>query len=290
MWAWLNSIQRSARWPGLLRADKLKGHKTIDEFKAGLRSRRREAGGRPGKAAVAAAAAWSGLSAARPRGRTKLVTETTIACKGSALPNYAGPCGASTPPCGLRQRRNSRPSPSTRPATFGGTVEVKWEPGYPAMVNHETETEFAVEAAKRVSATVEPNTPAIMGGEDFAYMLEVCPGRLYPGRQRRHRRRPPSAVQFQRRGDPGRRILLGRTRRNAAIRLVSAKARAKAAAPAPRPNQNAARRDCGRTKAAPSRADPAAQAARLCEASAGSSAGSGYFPVIATSTSIVKGP
>jgi amidohydrolase len=61
-------------------------------------------------------------------------------------------------------------------ATFGGEVEVKWEPGYPAMVNHETETGFAVEAAKRVSATVEPNTPAIMGGEDFAYMLEVCPG------------------------------------------------------------------------------------------------------------------
>ncbi len=61
-------------------------------------------------------------------------------------------------------------------ATFGGAAEVKWESGYPAMVNHETETQFAIEAARRVSATVEPQAPAIMGGEDFAYMLEVCPG------------------------------------------------------------------------------------------------------------------
>jgi len=61
-------------------------------------------------------------------------------------------------------------------ATFGGSVEIKWEVGYPAMVNHETETRFAVEAAKRVSAMVDPNAAAIMGGEDFAYMLQVCPG------------------------------------------------------------------------------------------------------------------
>ena len=61
-------------------------------------------------------------------------------------------------------------------AAFGGGVEIKWNAGYPAMVNHETETGFAVEAAKRVSVTVDPSAPAIMGGEDFAYMLEVCPG------------------------------------------------------------------------------------------------------------------
>jgi len=59
---------------------------------------------------------------------------------------------------------------------FGGRVDVVWERGYPAMVNHETETGFAVEAARRVSATVDPNAPPIMGGEDFAYMLEACPG------------------------------------------------------------------------------------------------------------------
>jgi hippurate hydrolase len=61
-------------------------------------------------------------------------------------------------------------------ATFGGSAEVKWDSGYPVMVNHETETQFAIEAARRVASTVDPQAPAIMGGEDFAYMLEVCPG------------------------------------------------------------------------------------------------------------------
>jgi hippurate hydrolase len=61
-------------------------------------------------------------------------------------------------------------------ATFGGSAEVKWDGGYPAMVNHETETQFAIEAAHRVVPTVDPQAPAIMGGEDFAYILEVCPG------------------------------------------------------------------------------------------------------------------
>ena len=59
---------------------------------------------------------------------------------------------------------------------YGGRAEVVWEQGYPAMVNHETETGFAVEAARRVSATVDPHAAAVMGGEDFAYMLEACPG------------------------------------------------------------------------------------------------------------------
>jgi hippurate hydrolase len=61
-------------------------------------------------------------------------------------------------------------------AAFGGRAEVAWAPGYPAMVNHEQETELAAEAARRISAEVTTQAPAIMGGEDFAYMLEVCPG------------------------------------------------------------------------------------------------------------------
>jgi hippurate hydrolase len=44
------------------------------------------------------------------------------------------------------------------------------------MVNHETETGFAVEAARRVSASVDLHAAAVMGGEDFAFMLEACPG------------------------------------------------------------------------------------------------------------------
>jgi amidohydrolase len=61
-------------------------------------------------------------------------------------------------------------------AAFGGQAEVAWAPGYPAMVNHEQETKLAAEAARRISADVTTQAPAIMGGEDFAYMLEVCPG------------------------------------------------------------------------------------------------------------------
>ena len=58
---------------------------------------------------------------------------------------------------------------------FGGRADVVWAPD-PSMVNHEAETGFAIEAARRVSATVDPHAPAVMGGEDFAYMLEACPG------------------------------------------------------------------------------------------------------------------
>jgi amidohydrolase len=61
---------------------------------------------------------------------------------------------------------------------LGGKAEIDWKPGYPAMVNSEAETAFAAEVARKISgpAAVNDNTPPIMGGEDFAYMLQVCPG------------------------------------------------------------------------------------------------------------------
>ena len=61
-------------------------------------------------------------------------------------------------------------------AAFGGRAEVTWEPGYPAMVNHEHETQLAAEAARRISGEATTPADALMGGEDFAYMLEACPG------------------------------------------------------------------------------------------------------------------
>jgi len=60
--------------------------------------------------------------------------------------------------------------------TFGGEVRIDWREGYPAMVNAEAETEHAAEVARRVSGNVDPNAPPIMGGEDFAYILEAVPG------------------------------------------------------------------------------------------------------------------
>jgi len=62
--------------------------------------------------------------------------------------------------------------------SLGGRAEVEWNPGYPSMVNAEAETQIAADVARRISgaAAVNDNTAPIMGGEDFAYMLEVCPG------------------------------------------------------------------------------------------------------------------
>ncbi len=63
-------------------------------------------------------------------------------------------------------------------AAFGGSAEIIWSPGYPSMVNAETETDYAIAVAEKIAGPggVDTHCPAIMGGEDFAYMLEVCPG------------------------------------------------------------------------------------------------------------------
>jgi len=59
---------------------------------------------------------------------------------------------------------------------FGATADVTWRRGYPAMVNGERETLYASDIAQRVSGKPVVDAPAIMGGEDFAFMLEACPG------------------------------------------------------------------------------------------------------------------
>ncbi|MCW8842877.1 MAG: M20 family metallopeptidase [Rhodobacteraceae bacterium] len=60
-------------------------------------------------------------------------------------------------------------------ATFGGTVEVVYHRGYPVMVNSDAQTEFAAEVAKSISGDCD-EAPLVMGGEDFAFMLEERPG------------------------------------------------------------------------------------------------------------------
>jgi hippurate hydrolase len=60
-------------------------------------------------------------------------------------------------------------------ATFGGTTEVTYTRGYPVMVNHDEPTEFAAEVARAVSGDCA-EAPLVMGGEDFAFMLEERPG------------------------------------------------------------------------------------------------------------------
>jgi len=59
----------------------------------------------------------------------------------------------------------------------GAKIDLDYERGYPVVVNHAAQTDVAIEVAKQVAG--EGNVremPPLMGGEDFAYMLEQRPG------------------------------------------------------------------------------------------------------------------
>ncbi|MGY6409885.1 MAG: M20 aminoacylase family protein [Alkalilacustris sp.] len=60
-------------------------------------------------------------------------------------------------------------------AAMGATATVTYNRGYPVMVNSEAETDYAAEAARKVAGDCAP-APLVMGGEDFAFMLEERPG------------------------------------------------------------------------------------------------------------------
>ena len=58
---------------------------------------------------------------------------------------------------------------------FGAEATVDYIRNYPVMVNAEDETDFAADAGRAVSGQCD-EAPLIMGGEDFAFMLEERPG------------------------------------------------------------------------------------------------------------------
>jgi amidohydrolase len=60
-------------------------------------------------------------------------------------------------------------------ATFGGTVNIDYLRNYPVMVNSEEQTDFARDVATKISGQCD-DSPLVMGGEDFAFMLEERPG------------------------------------------------------------------------------------------------------------------
>jgi hippurate hydrolase len=60
-------------------------------------------------------------------------------------------------------------------AAMGGSADVRYQRNYPVMVNHPEQTEFAAEVARAVSGDCD-EAPLVMGGEDFAFMLEERPG------------------------------------------------------------------------------------------------------------------
>lgn len=59
--------------------------------------------------------------------------------------------------------------------SFGAQAQVDYERNYPVMVNHTAQTEFAAKVAAQVAGSCD-EAPLIMGGEDFAFMLEERPG------------------------------------------------------------------------------------------------------------------
>jgi amidohydrolase len=61
-------------------------------------------------------------------------------------------------------------------AAYGCSVEIEYERGYPVTVNHDANTVYAADAAEKVTPGVWRDTPPIMAGEDFSYMLNARPG------------------------------------------------------------------------------------------------------------------
>ena len=60
-------------------------------------------------------------------------------------------------------------------SSFGAVAKVDYTRNYPVMVNHDAQTQFAADVARTVSGGWD-EAPLVMGGEDFAFMLEERPG------------------------------------------------------------------------------------------------------------------
>lgn len=63
-------------------------------------------------------------------------------------------------------------------SVFNATATVNYRDGYPPTVNHETQTDFAVDVARKVVGhdKVDPTRVPMMGAEDFSFMLNERPG------------------------------------------------------------------------------------------------------------------
>jgi amidohydrolase len=77
----------------------------------------------------------------------------------------------------MAERRVTQLIHSTAEA-YGCEAHLKYERGYPVVVNHDANAEMAAEIARAVAGEdkVLWGRPPRMGGEDFAYMLNARPG------------------------------------------------------------------------------------------------------------------
>ena len=63
-------------------------------------------------------------------------------------------------------------------AAYGAKARLSYRRGYPVLVNHELQTEFAATVAQQVAGEdkVDTSLPPMMGAEDFSFMLNARPG------------------------------------------------------------------------------------------------------------------
>ena len=61
-------------------------------------------------------------------------------------------------------------------AAYQCTADITYARGYPITVNAETNTSYAADVAENIAPGVDRDTPPIMAGEDFSYMLNQRPG------------------------------------------------------------------------------------------------------------------
>jgi len=61
---------------------------------------------------------------------------------------------------------------------YGAKAKITYTLGYPVVVNHERQTEFAASVAREIAGAdkVDTDFPPVMGAEDFAFMLNERPG------------------------------------------------------------------------------------------------------------------
>jgi len=63
-------------------------------------------------------------------------------------------------------------------AAYGAKAKLTYKRGYPVLVNHEKQTEFAAAVASQIAGQdkVDTGLPPMMGAEDFSFMLNARPG------------------------------------------------------------------------------------------------------------------
>jgi amidohydrolase len=63
-------------------------------------------------------------------------------------------------------------------AAYGAKAKLTYKRGYPVLVNHEKQTEFAASVAGLIAGQekVDTELPPMMGAEDFSFMLNARPG------------------------------------------------------------------------------------------------------------------